>query len=203
MTNPKSKTLHWTHLMPGEKPGLVCECKCQSSYDDAVKWSLIHSQFPFNLPVSSWEEEGTANAPETNKTNSFLLDSSLATHYKYTTHFWSPAPWITHTHTHTCARTDRWCMLDSFEQKRWTLWGFIASEIMSTGAITHRLHLQHLRHHYGIMSHYREENKHNPSTGMCKHVHLEKNHRRLGIVHYGLVGRLLSLSGLFLKLHYL
>lgn len=81
----------------------------------------------------------------------------------------------THTHTHgSVMYAGRiWA---AAEQKRWTLCGLIAGKIMSRGerrshycgartappSLSTRTLVQ--SDHYSIMSHYREKNKHNPST---------------------------------------
>ncbi len=81
----------------------------------------------------------------------------------------------THTHTQVMYAGHIWA---AAEQKLWTLCGLIAGKIMSRGE--RRSHYCGARlslstptlvqsDHYSIMSHYREKNKHHPSTWMYKH----------------------------------
>lgn len=164
----------------------MCETLCEPKFiwrcsPKTPGYSLtIYNQFSLNLPVSSWEQD-TAIAPESPKltqTHPHLCQlhlQPLITHTQLTPELQLPK---SHTHTYTHGSVmyagHIWA---AAEQKHWTLCGLIAGKIMSRGE--RRSHYCGARlsppqtlvqsDHYSIMSHYREKNKHHPSTWMYKH----------------------------------
>lgn len=88
---------------------------------------IIHYQFPFNLPVSSWEES-TANTPETRGGENKKI--ICWTHFQPNIQLLESNS-LNHTRTHGSVMYAG-CIWTAAEQKRWTLCGLIASEIMST-----------------------------------------------------------------------